>query len=99
MDALLTAVLGALPQLGGAGLLVIVVVLLLRREGQELARERAAHAEQMAQRDQMIADLRQRLAAAEAEIDEHRRLRRLAEDWAARVARTANAAEAPTWPA
>lgn len=43
MDALLTSALGSIPQLGGAGLLVLIIVLLLRREGTELARVRAAY--------------------------------------------------------
>lgn len=97
MDALISATLGSLPQLGGAGLLVFLVLLILRREGQELAREREAHRRELDERDEEIEALRARLAEAQAEIDEQRRMRRLAEDWAARMARMMPS-EAPTWP-
>lgn len=97
MDALLSAALTSLPQLGGAGLLLFFVLLLLRREGQELARERAAHDADLTEKDTENAALRARLQAAEEAIDEHRRMRRMAEDWAAQVAR-GSPQDAPTWP-
>lgn len=97
MDGLLSAALSSLPQLGGAGLLVFFVLLLLRREGQELARERAAHDAELAEREAEITSLRSRLTTAEEAIDEHRRMRRMAEDWAAQVAR-GGLQDAPTWP-
>lgn len=84
MDLLPT--LQSLPQLGGAAVLAWIVVLLLRREGRELARERTAHAETIARlrahhaedltdRDEEIERLQLRLQSADLEID---RLRGLA---------------------
>lgn len=80
MDGLLTAALGSIPQLGGAGLLVLLVILLLRREGTELARERAAHDAELAQRDAEVTSLRARVRELDAEVDAERKLRRAAED-------------------
>jgi hypothetical protein len=82
-DALVTSVVSAIPQLGGAGLLVMLVVLLLRREGAELARERAAHDAEIAQRDKEVSELRLRLRELDEEVDRERALRRAAEDDAA----------------
>lgn len=80
MDGLLTAALSSIPQLAGAGGLAFLVILLLRREGTELARERAAHDADLVQRDAEIESLRGRLQLAENEVDAQRRLRREAED-------------------
>jgi hypothetical protein len=59
MDALLPAIVGSVPQLGGAGLLVLVVVLLIRREMQmqerfaaELARTEAERVAEVTRVDQ-----------------------------------------------
>lgn len=69
MDALLTSALGAIPQLGGAGLLVVIIVLLLRREGAEVARIRKAHDEDLAEKNEEIDRLARRLRDADEEID------------------------------
>lgn len=83
MDAVLTAVLGAAPQLGGAGLLVTVVVLLIRqnlaaaeRYATDLELARTANAAELARvntaHDAELAELR-------AEITRQRDLRTSAE--------------------
>lgn len=87
MDGLLSAALSSLPQLSGAGLLMLFVILLLRREGQELARERAAHDAQLVEKDAEIAAQRARAQAAEDMVDAERKLRRMAEDMTTRAAR------------
>ena len=87
MDGLLTAALSSLPQLSGAGLLVLFVILLLRREGQELARERSAHDAELAEKDAEIAAQRARAQAAEQMIDDERKLRRMAEDISSKMSR------------
>jgi predicted metalloprotease len=80
VDTLLPSVLGAVPQLGGAGLLVVIVVLLLRREGAELTRVRTAHDtemertrkahdEDLAEKNEEIDRLQRRLRSADEEID------------------------------
>lgn len=91
MDALLPAVLGAAPQLGGATLLVTIVVLLLRREGTELERARTAytaelarinssHDNELCEKNVEIAGLRERNRALEELLDVERGQRRAAED-------------------
>lgn len=69
MDSPLSAVLGSIPQLGGAGLLVVIIVLLLRREGSELSRARKAHDEDLAEKNAEIDRLQRRLREADDEID------------------------------
>lgn len=80
MDAILTAVLGASPELGGAGVLLSVLVILVRRETQtterhstEIARMAQAHDKEMARQagahDDELAEIRAELTRARAERD------------------------------
>lgn len=87
MDAILQAVLSAAPQLGTASGLVIVLVLLVRREVQsserhlaELARQAKAHDDETAELLAENTRLRAARDAAEVAIDTERRLRRQAEE-------------------
>lgn len=80
MDALLPALLGAFPQLGGAGLLLFFVVLLLRREGAEVSRMQEAHATELAAVRADRDAVRERNRALEVALDVERGLRRAAED-------------------
>lgn len=86
MDAVVTAALGAVPQLGGAGLLVFLIVLLIRREGTALERERTAHDAEIAEKDREIVALRQRRRELDEELDRERERRRAAEDALPRAA-------------
>lgn len=90
MDAILTAVLGATPQLGGASVLVVVLVILVRRETQtterhsaELNRVNLAHDAELAEIRAEVLRLRTSRDSAEQELDRERALRRHAENAAA----------------
>lgn len=87
MDAVLTAVVGAAPQLGGTGLLVTVLVLLIRRELQtsqrhdaELTRVGLAHDAELAEKNVEIENLRTRNEVLNRNLDAERERRRTAED-------------------
>lgn len=80
MDAVLTGALTALPQLGALTGLAYLVILLLRREGAELARERTAHDEDIAARDAEMQAKRERIEELEVMVDRERQRRRDAED-------------------
>lgn len=90
MDAILTAVTTAAPQMGGVGFLMLVLVVLVRREVQsrelytaELTRQQRAHDEELAEIRAELTASRQARREAEASIDAERQLRRKAEDAAA----------------
>lgn len=80
MDSLLPSIIGAIPQLGGAGTLVVIIVLLLRREGSELARMAKLYDEELAEKDAEIDRLRIRLRELDEALDTERQRRRAAED-------------------
>jgi Skp family chaperone for outer membrane proteins len=87
VDAVITTLIGAAPQLGGAGVLLLIITLLLRRESQdradyraELTRVNAAHDEELVELRAEIDRLRARLVDMESALDEERRQRRAAED-------------------
>jgi cell division protein FtsB len=80
VDAVLNAALSAAPQVSGAGILIVIIVLLLRREGAELARERTAHDAEMAEKHAEITALRTRVEELNTQVDRERALRRAAED-------------------
>jgi hypothetical protein len=80
VDAVLTGASSSIPQLGALSGMALLVILLLRREGTELARERAAHDAETAEQRAEITALRVKVRELDAELDEQRRLRRIAED-------------------
>lgn len=87
MDGLLTSIIGATPQLGGAGLLLAVIVLLVRREvqtselhGAEMERQARIHDAEIAERDQEIAGLRERCERLQERLDDEMERRRAAQD-------------------
>lgn len=88
MDAVLNAVLGAAPELGGALALVIVVVLLIRREMQtterhntEMARLAAQYEKELAAEQAENVRLRAQRDAAEQATDVERAARRAAQEY------------------
>lgn len=87
MDAVLTTLIGAAPQLGGAGVLLLIIGLLLRREAQdradyrtELTRINAAHDAELAEKHGEIKGLREQLDDVNRKLDDERAKRRAAED-------------------
>lgn len=87
LDALLTSVLGAAPQLGGATLLVVVLLILIKREvqttarhGVELERVTRLHDTEMTEKDAEIRALRERADRLQVRLDEEMDLRRAAQD-------------------
>ncbi len=87
MDAVLTAVAQSAPQLGISGALVLVIVLLLRREastetrhGTELERVMRAHDAELAELRTDITNLRKQVADGHAALDLERDKRRQIED-------------------
>lgn len=87
MDGLLTSIIGAAPQLGGAGLLLAVIVLLVRREvqtselhGIEMDRQERIHDEEIGERDEEIDRLRERCDRLQQRLDEEMERRRAAQD-------------------
>lgn len=90
MDSVISALIGAAPQLGGAGVLVLVLGLLIRREAQtnerhasELARVNGAHDSELQELRVEITALREQVAELNRKVDEERGARRAAEDRAA----------------
>jgi Skp family chaperone for outer membrane proteins len=87
VDAVLTTLIGAAPQLGGAGVLLLIIGLLLRREAQdradyraELTRINTAHDGELAELRAEIVGLRTQLDEVNRKLDEERARRRAAED-------------------
>lgn len=87
MDAVLTAVVQSLPQVGVASGLLFVVVLLLRRESAteerhtaELRRINDAHDAELAEMRADIKELREKQDQLNAALDEERARRRQIED-------------------
>lgn len=87
MDAVLTAVLQSVPQLGLGGGAVVLIVLLLRREASteerhtaELARINSAHDDELRELRDDIKALRKQVDDLQATIDLERDQRRAAED-------------------
>jgi predicted nucleic acid-binding Zn-ribbon protein len=87
VDAVLTTLIGAAPQLGGAGVLLLIIGLLLRREAQdradyraELARLNAAHDDELHELRVEIKGLREQVAELHTKLDAERERRRAAED-------------------
>lgn len=87
MDAVLTTLISAAPQAGGAGLLLGVLILLVRREAQaserwnaELTRVNAAHDAELAELRIEIKALREQVTDLNLKLDEERARRRQAED-------------------
>jgi hypothetical protein len=79
VDAVLTAALSSVPQVGGAGLLGWFLILMLRREGTALERMEALQAKE---RDEFLAEiarLRKRAEDADARADLEMELRRQAQ--------------------
>ncbi len=81
MDAVLTSLIGAAPQLGVGGILLALMALLLKRETQdradyrtEAAESRARHSGEMARinadHDAELAELRKEIAGLRAQLDE-----------------------------
>lgn len=81
MDSVVTTVIGAAPQLGVAGVLLSVLVLLMRRETQDRADQRTAladltarHAAELvrvnADHDAELAELRKEIARLRRQLDE-----------------------------
>lgn len=94
MDAVLTAVLQSTPQLGIGGVLVVVIVLLLRREvstedrhASELRRVNEAHDAELRELRDDIQALRKQIGELQAAIDREREERRRAEDQVAELSR------------
>lgn len=91
MDAVITAATSALPQLGAGGLAVYLLLLILRREGSTLDRERAAHEAvltrerkahdaELVEKEAEIERLRARVSTLDTLLDQERAARRAAED-------------------
>lgn len=87
MDAVLTAVMQSLPQVGVASGLVVVMVLLLRRESSteerhtaELKRINDLHDAELAEMRADIKELRELLDGVNRALDEERGRRRQIED-------------------
>jgi predicted RNase H-like nuclease (RuvC/YqgF family) len=81
VDAVLTTLIGAAPQLGGAGLLLVLLGLLLRRESQDRVDYRTQithlterHAEELkrinAAHDEELAELRKEIAGLRTQLSE-----------------------------
>jgi peptidoglycan hydrolase CwlO-like protein len=94
LDAVLTAVLQSTPQLGIGGVLVVVIVLLLRREvstedrhASELRRVNEAHDAELRELRDDIQALRKQIGELQAAIDREREERRRAEDQVAELSR------------
>ncbi|MCO7195638.1 hypothetical protein [Pseudonocardia sp. McavD-2-B] len=91
MDSVISALVGAAPQLGGAGVLVVVLGLLIRREAQtnerhasELTRVSTAHQAELSALRAEIAALREQVSGLNEMLDAERRARWHAEDSAAK---------------
>ncbi len=87
MDAIITSILGAAPQLGVGGVLLAIMGLLLRRETQdradyraEIARLNADHDTELADLRKEITNLRRQVGDLNTRLDKERELRRAAED-------------------
>jgi hypothetical protein len=87
VDAVLTTLIGAAPQLGGAGVLLLIIGLLLRRESQdradyrtELTRLSAAHDQELVELRAEIKGLREQVDELNSRLDQERAKRRAAED-------------------
>lgn len=87
MDAVITTLIGAAPQLGGAGVLLLIIGLLLRREAQdradyrtELTRVNTAHDGELGELRAEIATLRAQITELHTLLDAERERRRAAED-------------------
>lgn len=87
MDAVLTTLIGAAPQLGVAGVLLTLLALLMRRESQdradyrtELTRINGSHDEELSELRAEIKGLREQLDELNQKLDEERARRRAAED-------------------
>jgi len=81
VDAVITTLIGAAPQLGGAGILIVIIGLLLRRETQDRADYRTSltelstrHAAELARineaHDAELAELRRELAGLRGQVTE-----------------------------
>lgn len=81
MDGVLTTLIGAAPQLGGAGILLLLLGLLIRRESQDRADYRThithlseRHGEELkrinAAHDEELAELRKEIAGLRAQLSE-----------------------------
>lgn len=81
MDAVLSTLIGSAPQLGGAGVLIWLLVLLIRRETQDridyrrgLADAAARHATELARintdHDSELSELRKEIAGLRKQLDE-----------------------------
>lgn len=81
MDAVVTTLIGAAPQLGVAGILLTLLALVIRREGQDRTDNRATIAELVARHageltringshDEELAELRREIAGLRAQLAE-----------------------------
>lgn len=87
MDSVISALAAAAPQLGQLGVLVVVLGLLIRREGQtndrhatELQRVNTARDAELTNLRQQVTALRGQLDELNRKLDEERAARRRAED-------------------
>lgn len=94
MDQIVTTLIGAAPQLGVGGVLVILIGILIRREAQdatrhaeELKRINVSHDEELAELRQEIRDLRGEVRTLNQKLDEERDRRRRAEDSTSQLGR------------
>lgn len=94
MDTFLPALISALPQLGGAGVILVVLVLLLRSSATDRADYRAElkrlngdHDAELAELRGDIKELRKQVDDLHAALDLERQARRRAEDMAAEALR------------
>lgn len=87
MDQIVTTLIGAAPQLGVGGVLVVLIGILIRREAQdatrhseELKRINVSHDEELAELRNEIRDLRAEVRSLNQKLDQERDRRRRAED-------------------
>lgn len=94
MDAILPALISALPQLGGAGLALFILIIVLRSSATDRADYRTQlkaqserHNEELDELKEDIKDLRKQVDDLNAALDLEREQRRKAEDTAAEALR------------